>query len=186
MREVRAVVLGLFVVLVVLLAITVWRRPGREYRHVRGYRVEIRKTEDGSQRHIAFTVPMSALARLASLAPVADIGGHMRADWGDGQVTARDILDAADQSRPGAPGVITKDHSRIEVQADGRALDVQVKDDWDKTVRIRVPRNLVESFSRDSRISPRDILHRLDDLGPGDVVSVHDRDQEVTITAEAK
>jgi hypothetical protein len=186
MREVRAVVFGILVVLLVLLAVTVWRRPGREYRHIRGYRVEIRKTEDGSQRHIAFTVPMSALARIASLSPVADFGGHMRADWGDGQVTARDILDAADKSSPGQPGVITKDHSRIEVQADGRALDIQVRDDWDKTIRIRLPRSIVESFSKESRVSPRDILHRLDDLGPGDVVSVHDRDQEVTITAEAK
>ena len=114
------------------------------------------------------------------------LGGSARADWGEARVTARDILDAADKSRPGEPGVLTKDHSRIEVQADGRALDIQVRDDWDKTVRIRLPRSIVESFSKESRVSPRDILHRLDDLGPGDVVSVHDRDQEVTITAEAK
>ncbi len=186
MREVRAVVIGVFVVLVVLLGINAWRRPGREYRHVRGYRVEIRKTDDGRPRHIAFTVPMNALARLASFAPFSDIGGHMKSEWGDGELTARDILDAADQSKPGAPGVLTRGHNHIEVQTDGNALDIQVRDDWDKTVRIRLPRSLVETFTKDSRISPRDILHRLDDLGPGDVVSVHDRDGDVTITAQAR
>ena len=65
MREVRAVVLGLFVVLIFIMGINIWRRPGREFRHVRGYRVEIAKTENGSRRHISFHVPMSALARIA-------------------------------------------------------------------------------------------------------------------------
>ena len=32
----------------------------------------------------------------------------------------------------------------------------------------------------------RDILRKLDELGPGDVVVVKDRDKEVTITAEAR
>ncbi|HXM76482.1 MAG TPA: hypothetical protein VN971_06895, partial [Thermoanaerobaculia bacterium] len=110
----------------------------------------------------------------------------MRADWGDGEVTARDILEAAGQSEPGKPGVITRPHSRIEVTADGAVLDILAKDDWDKSVRIRVPRALVESLSRESRVTPKDILHRLDELGPGDVVSIHDRDNEVTITAQGK
>ena len=70
--------------------------------------------------------------------------------------------------------------------AQGAALEIQVHDDWDKSVRIRLPRSLVESFSKDSRISPRDILKKLDELGPGDVVSVHDRDEEVIITAEGR
>jgi hypothetical protein len=184
MREVRAVVLGVFVVLLVVLGINVWRRPAREFHRVRGYRVEIRK-DDGGRRHIAFTVPMSALARLASFSSI-DVGGNMNADFGDGRVTAKDILDAANESRPGQPGVITRGHSRIEVTAQGAALDIQVHDDWDKNVRIRLPRSLVESFSNDSRISPRDILKKLDELGPGDVVSVHDRDEEVIITAEGR
>jgi hypothetical protein len=186
MRDVRAVVVGLLVVILAALAISFWRRPEREFRRVRGYRVEIRKTEDGTKRHVAFTVPMSLVARMASLIPVSDIGGNMRADWGDGEVTARDILDAAGQSEPGKPGVITRPHSRIEVTADGAVLDILAKDDWDKSVRIRVPRALVESLSRESRVTPKDILHRLDELGPGDVVSIHDRDNEVTITAQGK
>jgi hypothetical protein len=186
MREVRAVVLGLFIVLLIAMGINFWNRPGREFRRIRGYRVEISKMEDGSRRHVAFTVPMSALARIASLAPVADIGGSAKADWGEGHVTAQDILDAADKSRPGEPGVIEKDHSKIEVQADGGAIEIHVTDDWNKSVRVRLPRSLVQSFSGDSRVSPRDILRRLDEMGPGDVVVVKDRDEEVTITAQGK
>jgi len=186
MKEVRAVVLGLFVVLMIVLAYNCWSRPGREYRHVRGYRVEISKSENGGRRHVAFNVPMSALARIASLAPVTDIGGSARADWGEARVTARDILEAADKSRPGEPGVITKDHNKIEVQADGAAVEIHVTDDWGKSVRVRLPRSLVESFTGDSRVSPRDILKKLDELGPGDVVVVKDKDEEVTITAEGR
>jgi hypothetical protein len=51
---------------------------------------------------------------------------------------------------------------------------------------VRVPRALVESLSNRRRISPRDILKNLDEMGPGDVVVVRDRDDEVTITAEAR
>jgi hypothetical protein len=188
MREVRAVVLGLLVVLLIAMAFNFWNRPGREFHRIRGYRVEISKNNDGGggRKHVAFTVPMSALARIASLAPVSDIGGNAKADWGDARVTARDILDAADRSRPGEPVVLEKDHNKIAVQADGAAIEIQVTDDWNKNVRVRLPRSLVESFSSESRISPRDILKRLDDLGPGEVVVVKDRDQEVTITAQGK
>ena len=185
MKEIRAVVIGLVVVLLAAMAIGYWRRPGREFRRVRGYRVEISKNDGGSRRHVSFTVPMSLVARIATLAPVTDIGGG-RGDWNDSNVTARDILEAAKQSAPGHPGVISRDHNRLEVTADGPTLEIVAKDDWDKVVRIRVPRSLVEAFNGDARISPRDVLHKLDDMGPGDVVSIHDRDADVTITAQAR
>lgn len=185
MKETRAVILGLVVVVLVALGLSLWKRPSRDLRRVRGFHVEIQKTENGSRRHVSFTVPVSLVARLATLAPVSDIGGS-RADWNDAELTAKDILDAADKSTPGQPGVITKNHARIEVTSEGAALNIFVKDDWDKTVRIRLPRALVERFSRESRISPRDVLKKLDDLGPGDIVSIHDRDADVTITAEGR
>jgi hypothetical protein len=183
MRELRAVVLGLFIVLVIVLAVHFWHAPSREFRHVRGYRVEIAKTENGGRKHVSFHVPMSALARIASLVPVSDIGGT-RVDWSEGHVTAKEILDAADRSKPGEPGVITKDHNKIEVQADGAAIEIKVSDDWNKRVSVRLPRSLVQSFTADTRVTPKDILRRLDELGPGDVVVVQDRDEEVKITAE--
>jgi hypothetical protein len=183
MREVRAVVVGLLVVVLVAVAIAVWRRPARELKHLRGFRVEIQKSEGGSRKHISFHVPIAFVARVASFVPMANWG---RNDWGDGDVTAQDILDAAGRSAPGKPGEIVRDHNRIEVTAEGSALDISVKDDWDRTVQVRVPRSLVESLSSDKLISPREILRRLDELGPGDVVTVRDRDNEVTITAEGK
>ncbi len=186
MKEVRAVVFGLVIVVLIALALAFWRRPAREYRHIRGYRVEIQKSEGGSRRRISFTVPMSLVARVASLSPVADIGGDLKADWGDAQLTARDILDAADRSAPGHPGRISRDHTSIEVTPDGFALEILAKDEWGKTVRVRVPRALIESFSKERRISPRDILRRLDELGPGEFVVIRDHDDQVTITAEAK
>lgn len=187
MREVRAVVVGVLVVILIALAVAVWRRPARELHRVRGYRVEIQKTEGGSRRHVSFTVPISLVARAASLAPFSDIGRDLRSDWGgDHEVSARDILDAAGRSSPGNPGVITRDHGRIEVTAQGAALEIVVKDEWNKIVRVRVPRSLVESLSAQRRISPRDILRKLDELGPGEVVAIRDGDDEVTITAEAR
>lgn len=185
MKEVRAVVIGVVVVLLVALAFSRWRRPAREFHRVRGYRVEIRKQENGSARHVSFTVPMSLVARIATLAPFTDIGGS-RSDWNDANITARDILDAAGKAAPGQPGIITRDHSRLEVTPDGATLEIVAKDDWDKVVRLRVPRALVEAFAGDARISPRDVLRKLDDMGPGDVVSIHDRDADVTITAQAR
>jgi hypothetical protein len=186
MRETRAVVLGLLVVVLVAIAIAVWRRPARELRHLRGFKVEIQKSEGATRRHVSFHVPIALVARVASLVPMADWGRDFRSDWGDGEVTAQDILDAAGRSAPGKPGEITRDHNRIEVTADGSALEIVVKDDWDRTVQVRVPRSLVESLSSEKRISPREILRRLDELGPGDVVVIRDRDDEVTITAEPR
>ena len=185
MKEIRAVVIGLVVVLLAAMAIGYWRRPGREFRRVRGYRVEISKNDGGSRRHVSFTVPMSLVARIATLAPVTDIGGgpNDRNDW---NINATAILEAARQAAPGKPAIITQDHSRIEVTPYGATVEIVTKDEWDKVVRLRMPRALLEPFNGDARISPRDVLHKLDDMGPGDVVSIHDRDADVTITAQSR
>lgn len=187
MKEIRAVVLGLFVVLLVLLALAVWRRPAVEFSHIKGYRVEVRKNDGGSTRHVSFTIPTNLVARIAKLVPLDQIGGDLRADWGrGGDVTPKDILDAAAASAPDKPGVIKRDDYTVEVTPDGPALEIVIKDNWDKTVKVRLPRAIVESFGGGQRITTRDILKKLDELGPGDVVVVKDRDKEVTITAEAR
>ena len=186
MKEIRAVVIGVLVIVLVAWAMSRWQRPAREYHRVRGYRVQIEKSEGGSRKSISFTVPMALIARAASFGPFGDISAGMRRDWADGRVTARDILDAAASSSPGHPGVLTRDSNRIEVTADGSVLDIVIKDEWDKTVRLRVPRPLVESLSQEKRLSGRDVLRRLDELGPGDIVEIHDGDDKVTITAEAR
>jgi len=186
-KELRAVVLGLLVVVLVMIVISLWRRPSRELKHLSGFKVEIQKSDGGARRrHISFHVPISLIARLTTLVPFREFGGDFRTDWGNGDLTAKDILDAAARSAPGKPGEITREHNRIEVTAEGAALEIVVKDDWDKTVRMRVPRALVESLSSEKSITPREILRKLDELGPGDVVVIRDRDDQVTITAEPR
>jgi len=183
-REVRAVVLGLFVVVLCALALSFWRRPAAEFQRIKGFRVEIKSRDGGETRHASFDVPSNLLARLARLAP-KELGSEMRRDWSKEDVTPRQILDAAEESAPGKPGVIKKDDATIEVMADGDVLEIDVKDEWDKHVHIRLPRALIEAFSDDhGRITTSEILEKLDELGPGDVVTIQDRDSEVTITAQ--
>ena len=183
MRETRAIVLGLVVVLLVALAWAHWNRPAREFHRIRGYRVEIEKREGDTRKHVSFSIPIVAVARIASLVPVHDFGGR----WDSGSdVTAKDILDAAAQSTPDKPGVIERHGNRIEVTADGAALDIRIQDDWGKKVQVRVPRAIVEGFTDGGRISLKDMLKKLDELGPGDVVKIEDGDNEVTITAQAR
>jgi len=186
MKEVRAIVLGLLVLVIIAIGISIWRRPARELKHLSGFRVEVTKNEGGSRKHVSFHIPISVVARAASFIPISDFGGDWTRDWSDGDITARDILDAADKSSPGKPSEIERGRKRIEVLADGAAIEVTVKDEWGKAVRIRVPRSLVESLSSERHISPREILRRLDELGPGEMVVIHDRDDEVTITAEPR
>ena len=186
MKEIRAVVLGLFVVLLVLLALAVWRRPAVEFSHVKAYRVEVREKSGSSTKHVTFTVPTNLVARIAKFVPIDKIGGDLRADWGRGEITPRDLLDAAAASTPDKPGLIKRDDYTIEVMPDGPALEIVIKDNWDKSVKVRLPRAIVESFDSGQRITTRDILKKLDELGPGDVVVVKERDKEVTITAEAR
>ncbi len=175
-REIRAVVLGL----------AVWRRPAAEFRRVRAFRVEVKKKDGDETRHLTFNVPVALLAQMTRLAHLENFESDMRREFEKGEITPRQILDAADESEEGEngkPGVIKKDETTIEVRKDGSAIRIDVKDEWDKNVHIRVPRSLIEAFSDDHPLSIRDIIHRLDELDPGDVVTIRDRDDEVTITA---
>jgi len=186
MRDLRAVVIGLFVVVIAALCLAFWRRPAPEFHHVKAYRVEVLERNGDSTRRASFTIPTNLIARLSKFAPIDEISADLRADWRNGDVTPKEILDAAAESTPGKPGVVKKDDFTIEVTPEGSALELKIQDHWDKTVRIRLPRSIVESFSGQGRISRHDILRSLDDLGPGDVVVVKNRDKEVTITAEAR
>jgi hypothetical protein len=187
-REIRAVVVGLVVVVLFAIGLAFWRKPGIDnFRRIRAFRVEVKKKDGGETRTMSFNVPVALLAQMTRLAHIEDFESEMRRGFEKGEITPRQILDAADESEEGEngkPGVIKKDDATIEVRKDGNALRIDVKDDWDKHVRIRVPRSLIEAFSDNHPLSVRDIIHRLDELDPGDVVSIQDGDEgEVTITA---
>ena len=183
MKDVRAVVLGLVVVLGVAMVFAFWYRPAPEFTRIKEFHVEVKEKDGDSTRRATFTIPTALIARLVKLAHLDSIGGDISSDWGHGDISVADILDAADRSEPGKPGVIEKDDTKIEVATEGKALSIDVKDSWDKHVHIRLPRVVIEGLSDDSSISVSEILHRLDELEPGDVVVVQDGDSEVTITA---
>jgi hypothetical protein len=186
MKETRAVVLGLAVVMLVVAMLAYWRRPAPEFARVKSFKVEVQEKENGSMRRVSFSIPSNLVARVAKLAPIERIGADINADWDDEDVTPREILEAADRSEPGKPTVLEKDGKTIEVQGLGNIIEVRVKDSWGKNVQVRLPRAIIESVSGGRDISPREFLQRIDELGPGDVIHIQDGDNRVTITAQAR
>jgi hypothetical protein len=186
-KEVRAVVLGLFVVVIAALVLSFWRGPSRDFQRIRGFKVEVTKRDGGESRNLAIHVPIGLLAQLSRLAKIdGTLDGDIRTSWDKGDITPREILGAAENSSDDKPGVIHKGDTTIEVRTHADSLVIDVKDEWDKRLHIQVPRSLVEVFADDRPLSFRDLLHRLDELDPGDVVNIRDRDSEITITAEPK
>jgi hypothetical protein len=182
-KDLRAVVLGLFVVVLVAIALAFWHRPAAEFRNIRSFKVEVTEKDGDSVRHASFSVPTGIVAKVAKLAPMHDIKADLDHEWSKGDLTPRDILDAADDAKEGEPGVIKKDDATIEVRKEGKLLVIDVKDEWDKKVHARIPRSLVEGLDEGHSLSTSEILKGLDELGPGDVVTIKDGDSEVTITA---
>lgn len=186
-KEVRAVVLGLFVVVVFALGLAFWRGPSRDFHRIKGFRVEVKKTDGDETRRFSVHVPVSLLAQLTRLARIDDtLDGDIKMAWDESDITPRQILDAADASTPEKPGIIQHEDSTIEVRSEGGTILIDVRDDWDQKVHIQLPRTLVEVFSDDRPMSTRDLLRHLDELDPGDLVTIRDRDDEITITAEPK
>ena len=103
-KEIRAIVLGLVVVVLFALAMAYWRRPGREFQRIRAFRVQVKKNEGGETRTLSFNVPVALLAQLTRLAHIANFESDMRHEFGKGDVTPRDILDAAARARRKRPG----------------------------------------------------------------------------------
>ena len=186
-KDVRAVVLGLFVVVIVALGFAVWRRPAQEFKRLRGFRVEVKTTEGDETRKFDFNVPVSLLAQLSRLANIDDaLDGDIRAAWDREEITPRAILDAADESQPDQPGIIETEEAKVEVRSEGESILIDIRDDWDRDVHVRVPRSLIEVFADDRPLSARDLLRRLDELDPGDVVTIRDKHDEITITAQPR
>jgi len=186
MKETRAVILGVVVVLLFVSALAYWRRPAPEFARVKSFQVQVQERENGKLHRVSFSIPSNFVARVAKLAPIERFGADINADWDDDDVSPKEILDAADRSTPGNPTVIQKDGKTIEVQGLGNIVEVRVKDGWGKNVQVRLPRALVESVSGGRDISPKELLQRIDELGPGDVIHVQDGDNVVTVTAQPR
>ncbi len=187
-KEVRAVVFGLVVVVLAALALSYWRGPSRDFHRIKGFRVEVKKRDGDEIRRMAFNVPVALLAQLTRIAHFDEsFDRDIRRAWDHSDITPRQILDAADESEKDKPGIIKKDDATIEVRAEGEQILIDIKkDDADENVHIGLPRHLLEVFAEDHPFSARDLMRRLDELNPGDPVTIRHGDDEVIITAEEK
>lgn len=187
-KEVRAVVFGLVVVILAALALSFWHGPAREFHRIKGFRVDVKKKDGDEVRRVSFNVPVALLAQLTRIAHLDDdFDRDIRRAWDDKDITPREILDAADESEKGKPAVIKRDDATIEVGTSGDNIVIDVKkDDSEENVHISLPRHLLEVFAEDHPFSTRDLMRRLDELNPGDPVTIRHGDDEVVITAQEK
>lgn len=192
MKETRAVVVGLVVVILVALVWGFFRRPAPGMRRVRSFRVEIDGTRDGRRRHVSVRIPGFLVGKVSSLASHAWDENDF-AEWdfnGEGErirITPRDILDAADKSEPGKPVAVPireGGEDRLEVSRDGEAVRIQVFDHGRHDVEITAPRALVAGLAQEKALSFRDLLQRIDELGPGELVTVRSEDATIKVSAE--
>jgi len=193
MKETRAVVTGLVIVVLIAFAWSFFRRPAAGMRRVRSFRVQIEGDRDGRRRHVSVRIPGFLVGKVSSLASGAWDQASF-SDWdfdgenGRTRVTPRDILEAADKSEPDKPGIIATHggDDRMEVSKDGDNIRIVVFDRMRRDVEIHAPRALVASLAQEKPLSLRELLRRIDDLGPGELVTVTTEDATVKVTAEAK
>lgn len=191
MRELRAIVLGLVVVLLIALAWGFYRRPAPGMTRVRSFRVEINGHENGREKHISVHLPGFLVGKVSQL--VSWDNEDWR-DWSfssddDRRITPREILDAAENSSPDHPGRISihGDDEALEVFQDGAEVRVHViRAGGRRDAEIVLPKLLLASLAQEKPISPREILRRIDSLGPGEIVSIRSEDGNVRIVAEGK
>ena len=194
MKETRAIVLGLVVVLVVALVWGFFRRPAPGMRRVRSFRVQIDGDRDGRRKHVSVRIPGFLVGKVSSLASHAwDEGDFTVWDFsgeeGHVRITPRDILDAADKSAPGKPVAIPireGGDDRLEVSREGDVIHIVVFDHGRHDVEITAPRPLIAGLSQEKALSLRELLKRIDDLGPGELVTVTSEDATIRVTAEAR
>ncbi|HET7453264.1 MAG TPA: hypothetical protein VFL12_11010 [Thermoanaerobaculia bacterium] len=194
MKETRAIVAGIVVVVLVALVWGFFRRPAPGMRRVRSFRVQIDGDRDGRRKHVSIRIPGFLVGKVSSLASHAWDENDF-AEWdfnGEGdhiRITPRDILDAADRSEPGKPVAVPireGSDDRLEVSRDGDMVRIQVFDHGRHDVEITTPRALVAGLSQEKALSFRDLLQRIDVLGPGELVTIRSEDGTVKVTAEGR
>jgi hypothetical protein len=194
MKEVRAVVLGLIVVALLALLWGFFRRPAPGMKRVGSFRVEIHDREGGRHNDISVRIPGFLAGKAIKLATEAFTDENLRdyrfvSDDRETVVTPRDILEAARRSSPDKPVSIDlgRHDARLEVSRAGTDIRVVVRDeDRDRQAEILVPETLLEGLAQDQPLSARELLGRIDGLGPGEIVSIRTDDAEVRITAESR
>jgi hypothetical protein len=191
MKETRAVVTGLVIVLLVALVWGFFRRETPRMRKVHSFRVQIDGNRDGRQNHVSVRIPGFLVAKVSSLASHA-LEDSEFTDWnfdgenGRARVTPKDILEAADKSEPDKPSIISLHggDDRLEVSRDGGNIRIVIFDRARRDVEIVAPRVFVEHLAQEEPLSVRSLFRRIDDIGPGDLVTVTSEDATIKVTAE--
>jgi hypothetical protein len=192
MKETRAVVLGLVVVALIALVWSFFRRPARGMRRVRSFHVEVHSRDEGRQANVSVRIPGFLAGKAIEMATDAlgrDFDEWRFEDGDEHRVTPREILDAADRSEPGKPTAIDlgPHDAALEVSREGDTIRIVVTEHHGRRrTEITVPRTVVEGLSQSDRLSARELLARIDDLGPGEIVSIKTDDAEIRITAEPR
>ena len=94
--------------------------------------------------------------------------------------------DAAAKSEPDKPATISLHggDDRLEVSREGDNIRIVIFDRARRDVEIVAPRAFVERFAQEEPLSVRALFRRIDDIGPGDLVTVTSEDATIKVTAE--
>src|SRR5258708_2290386 len=122
MKELRAIILGVVVVVLIALVWGFLRRPAPGMTRVRSFRVEIDGHENGRDKHVSVRLPGFLVGKVSQLVSHSWENEDWR-DWTfmvdgeDRRIPPRAILDAAEKSSPGHP-------TRIAIHGGEDSLDV--------------------------------------------------------------
>jgi hypothetical protein len=194
MKELRAVILGVVVVVAIALVWGFVRRPAPGMTRVRSFRVEIDGRENGREKHVSVRLPGFLVGRVSQLVSHSWDNDDWR-DWSvtvdgeDRRLTPGEILAAAEKSTPGHPTRIALHggEDSLDVVAEADEIRVHVLHEGGmRDAEIILPRVLLAALAQEKPITPREILHRIDTLGPGEIVSIRSEDGNVRVIAEGK
>src|SRR5215472_5484419 len=189
MKDTRAVVLAVAVLAVIVVFWAYVRHPAPGMRRVRAFRVEIHGQEDGHRRDVSVRIPGFLVGKAVHMASRAWDERRREGrgfEFNGASITPREILEAADKSSGGHPGTVdVGDKGTLRVSKEGSAIRIAFhRDDGEEHGEILVPRALLERLARDEPISPRELLEKIDEMGPGDLVLIKGENGEVRISAE--
>lgn len=194
MKELRAIVLGAVVVVLIALVWGFLRRPAPGMTRVHSFRVEIDGHENGRDKHISVRLPGFLVGKVSQLVSHSWDNDDWH-DWTfmvdgeDRRITPREILDAAEKSSPGHPTriAIHDGDEALNVATDGGEIRVHVLHEGGRReAEIILPKILLAGLAQEKPISPKEILRRIDSLGPGEIVSIRSEDGNVRVIAEGK
>ena len=157
-KEVRAVVLGLVVVVLAAIALAFWRGPAPEFRRIKGFRVEVvekgrrRDPPDGLPR------PRRPARRPRDAHPLDEsFDGDLREAWGKGRRHApRHSRRGRPEQARTSPGSSRRTTRPSRSAPRATSLEIDVKEELGQArAHPPAPATWSKCFAEDHRASPR-------------------------------